>query len=113
MTENAPTLPGFEPPEPPTGPGEIEQATIEQIDALRDMGYVQPHHSGQAALTIATARALDRAIAGRRGAASGIANLSRALKENFEMLPMPEIASTDDLKLALERILDEEQPSDV
>lgn len=107
MTENAPMLPGFEPPSPDARkPGYVEQETLKQIEALRALGYIEAHHSGQVALAIYTARQLDRMEG--RGAASGQANLTRALKEVFELLPQPEAATGDTFDAAIRAILDEE-----
>lgn len=110
MTGNDAMLPGFGDSTPNPGEaGYVERETAKQIEKLRDMGYIQDHHAGQVALAIVTARALDQS--GQRGAASGRANLSRAMKEIFEMLPAPEVASTDNLAQALDRIMAEEGSS--
>lgn len=107
MIENNPMLPGFEVfPPTPSKPGYVEHETIKQIDALRALGYIEAHHSGQVALAIVTARQLDR-LEGR-GAASGQANLTRALKEVFEMLPQPEAAAGDSFDAAVQAILNPE-----
>ncbi|GAB2558734.1 hypothetical protein GCM10027033_14860 [Leucobacter ruminantium] len=99
-------LPGFEPPARDNSePGYVETETAKQIDKLREMGYIQDHHAGQVALAIVTARQIDR-LEGK-GAASGQANLSRALKEVFEMLPMPEAATGDTFEAAVRAILAE------
>ncbi len=113
MTENAPMLPGFEPQRPDAGePGYMEQETRKQINKLTELGYLQEHHAGQVALAIVTARQIDRLDG--RGAASGQANLSRALKEIFEMLPQPEAATGDTFEAAVQAILAEhrDQPAD-
>ncbi|MFJ3394009.1 hypothetical protein [Leifsonia aquatica] len=110
MTDDDAMLPGFgDSTADPGKAGYVETETRKQIEKLRELGYIQDHHAGQVALAIVTARALDQS--GQRGAASGRANLSRAMKEIFEMLPAPEVASTDDLKLTLDRILAEEDSS--
>lgn len=107
MPDPAPMLPGLEPPTPASSePGYVEQETRKQIDVLTRLGYIQDHHAGQVALAIFTARSLDR-LEGR-GAASGQANLSRALKEIFEMLPQPDAATQDALSDALAAILAED-----
>jgi len=104
MAGNNAPLPGMELPSgDPQQPGEVERETQKQIDSLRSMGYIEDHHAGQVALALYTARALDRSEG--RGAASGHANLSRAMKEIFEMLPQPEAASSDALDKALEAIM--------
>lgn len=106
MTENAPMLPGFDQPSThSTEPGYVERETAKQIEKLREMGYIQDHHAGQVALAISTARQIDR-LEGR-GAASGQANLSRALKEVFEMMPQPEAATGDTFEAAVRAILAE------
>ena len=116
MTQKTPDTAAFLPglglsPTEPHELGEVERATVEQIDALREMGYIEAHHAGQVALARVTARALDRSIG--KGAASGQANLSRAMKEIFEMLPQPEAASSDALDKALVAIMEPHDAADV
>lgn len=102
MTDTAETLPGMGIPTPPIGSVEVE--TQRQIDALRRAGYIEEHHAGQVALALFTARAVDRSAG--HGAPSGQANLIRALREIFELLPSPEAASQDALDKALEALRD-------
>ncbi|MFJ2370871.1 hypothetical protein [Microbacterium sp. NPDC087665] len=109
--ENAPYLPGFDPTPPKDStPGFIEQETLRQIEALRSMGYIEDHHAGQVALAITTARALDQAQG--RGAPSGYANLTRAMKEIFETLPAPEAASADALTKVLDFLMSDQPQHD-
>lgn len=101
--QDAPMLPGMEPTMPE---GTVERSTRQQLDALRKLGYLLDHHEGQAELAIVTARAVDRASNNPRGAASGFANLARALREIFETLPTPEAASKDTLDVLLSALMD-------
>ena len=104
-------LPGFEPKKQGDHvPGFIEQETHRQIESLRAMGYIEDHHAGQVALAITTARALDQAQG--KGAPSGYANLTRAMKEIFETLPAPEAASADALDKVLTFLMTGEKQSD-
>lgn len=104
MNDEAQMLPGFNWTAPESGElGYVETETRKQIDSLKALGYIQEHHAGQVALAINTARQLDR-LQGR-GAASGQANLTRALKEVFEMLPQPEAATGDTFEQAVQAIL--------
>ena len=77
----------------PAGTLEIELG--KQISALRDLGYIEPHHSGLVALALATAHDIDRSAG--RGAPSGRANLLRVMNEILQTLPQPETASKDKL----------------
>lgn len=106
--ESAPTLPGFEPARPDDStPGYVEAQTLRQIEALTADGWITAHHGGPVALAIVTARRVDRAEG--RGAPSGQANLLRALKEIFEILPTPERESSDALDKALSAMMTEDQ----
>lgn len=100
MTQEPPMLDGLEPPAQPMGV--VERETQAQIDALKAQGYLEAHHAGQVALALFTARAVDRSE--DRGAPSGQANLIRALREIYELLPSPEAASQDALDKALEAL---------
>ncbi|HXG71278.1 hypothetical protein [Plantibacter sp. RU18] len=107
--ENVAFLPGMGPSEPNADKaGYVERETRKQIEALRTQGFIEDHHAGQVALAIVTAQSLDRAST--RDAASGRANLTRAMKEVFEMLPQPAAVSASLLEKALAVILD---PDDV
>lgn len=84
-------------------PGPVETGTRTQIEALTRLGYISDANAGQVALALATAKQID-ALRGK-GAASGQANLSRALKEIFETLPSPDAATSDVLGDALKVIM--------
>lgn len=101
-------LPLFEEFEPNDGKrGFLESATMETIRDRTANGWLGPGDSGPMALAIITARKVDRMTA--RDAASGQANLLRAMKEIFEMLPQPEVVGSDDLGAVLELVQAEEQ----
>lgn len=99
--EFPPVLPGFEQGSTKKGePGFVEAATLRMIEKLEADGWITVHHAGPCALAIVTARRVDSSEG--RGAPSGQANLLRAMKEIFELLPTPENASSDALDKALE-----------
>lgn len=103
----APVLPGFEQaPAMPGKPGYVESATLEMVAELRRDGWITGHHAGPVALAVVTARRVDASEG--RGAPSGQANLLRAMKEIFELLPAPETASSDALDKALAAMMLEE-----
>lgn len=93
MTENGQTLPGLEPPTPPSG--SLERSVRDQVTKLEQLGYIEAHHAGLVELALVTARDIDRSFG--KGAPSGRANLLRVMKEIFEILPQPETASKDTL----------------
>ncbi|GAT87972.1 hypothetical protein CVCC1112_2631 [Paenarthrobacter nicotinovorans] len=106
--ESVPMLPGFgELAQNDGKPGFLEEATLRTIKARSEDGWLGPGDSGPVALALITARKVDRMS--HRDAASGQANLLRAMKEVFEMLPQPEVAGSSDLKAVLEVVQAEEQ----
>lgn len=99
--EITPALPGLGPVPAagPGAPGYVEAATVVMVDKLRADGWISDWHAGPVALAIVTARRVDASEG--RGAPSGQANLLRAMKEIFELLPTPESVSSDALDKAL------------
>lgn len=96
----APVLPGFEVTPPDSGKaGYVETATLLMVEALKADGWITAHHAGPVALAVVTARRVDKSEG--RGAPSGQANLLRAMKEIYELLPAPENQSSDALDKAL------------
>ena len=89
-------LPGFE--EKPTEIGEVEKAFTQQMDMLLKDKVMTPAHAGLRSLVLTTARAVDSIKAS--DAASGRANLIRALNEVSARLPEPK---TEELS-ALDRL---------
>jgi len=75
--------------------GSLEASVVEQIAALRRLGYIEPHHAAQVQLALVAARDIDWSTG--RGAPSGRANLLRVMNEILERLPQPVAASTDKL----------------
>ena len=105
--EITPALPGLAPARPEAGaPGYVEAATVVMVDKLKSDGWITDHHAGPVALAIVTARRVDASEG--RGAPSGQANLLRAMKEIFELLPAPETVSSDALDKALAAMMAED-----
>lgn len=102
-------LPLFEEFEPTDGKrGFLETATLETIRVRTQDGWLGPGDSAVMALSIITARKVDRMSP--RDAASGQANLIRAMKEILEFMPQPEVAAgAGDLAAVLEVVTAEEQ----
>lgn len=87
--------------------GFLESATMQTIRDRTEKSWLGPGDAGPVALALITARKVDRMSP--RDAASGQANLLRAMKEIFEMLPQPEAVGSSDLGEVLDAIRDEEQ----
>lgn len=105
-------IPGLEPIQTAFSgkPGYVEQATVIMVQSLRNDGWITDYHAGPVALAIVTARRVDRSEG--KGAPSGQANLLRAMKEIFELLPSPEQASSDALDKALAMMMAPPTPAD-
>lgn len=107
MDEPARMLPIFEEfSADPAGKGFLEKATLETIRDRTEKKWITSGDAGPVALALITARKVDRMTS--RDAASGQANLLRAMKEIFEMLPQPDIAGADELADVLEYVQGEE-----
>lgn len=106
--EITPALPGLGPAprRPDAEPGYVEAATLVMVEKLKEDGWISDWHAGPVALAIVTARRVD--LSEGRGAPSGQANLLRAMKEIFELLPTPENVSSDALDKALAVMMAEE-----
>lgn len=103
-TDQAPAmLDGLELPAAPVNAGSMEKAVHAQVEVLRRLSYIEPHHAAQVELALHAARDLDRSVG--RGAPSGRANLLRVMNEILESLPQPEAASKDALDGVLELLL--------
>lgn len=106
--ESEPMFPIFEEFTPdPAGCGFLEKATLQTVRDRTENGWLGPGDAGPVALAIITARKVDRMTS--KDAASGQANLLRAMKEIFEMLPQPEVVGADELGAVLEFVQAEEQ----
>ncbi|WP_104087271.1 hypothetical protein [Arthrobacter sp. GMC3] len=90
----------------PAGKGFLEKATMATVKERTEKGWITVGDSGPVALALITARKVDRMTS--RDAASGQANLLRAMKEIFEMLPQPTVAGADELADVLAYVMDED-----
>lgn len=88
------------------GTGFLENATMATIRDRTEKGWIGAGDAGPVALALITARKVDRMTT--RDAASGQANLLRAMKEIFEMLPQPTVVGADELGAVLEFVQGEE-----
>lgn len=90
--DNPEMLPGMTPKLPI---GKLEAAVNDQVQKLRDLGFIEQHHAGLVELALVTARDIDHSVG--RGAPSGRANLLRVMNEILEGMPQPAAASRDAL----------------
>ena len=84
------TLPGFESIGNDVKEGEVERSYRSQIETLEKAGVMGEAHSGIKALVLRAARAVDQIKA--QDAASGQAQLLKALNDIAAQLPQPESA---------------------
>lgn len=84
------TLPGFESVRISEEEGEVERSYRSQIEALEKAGVMGEAHSGIKALVLRAARAVDQIKA--QDAASGQAQLLKALNDIAAQLPQPKSA---------------------
>jgi hypothetical protein len=100
-------LPGFETKKPE--PGEVEQSFARQMDTLTKSKVMTDAHQGLRALVLRAARAVDQIKP--TDAASGQANIIRALNEVAAALPEPkteEVSALDRLEALF--CLDSDEP---
>ena len=87
-------LEGLTQPRPGFGePGYVEAALIQQITAMREHGHIDDRHAGTVALARVAAQQVDDM--GLVGRPSGRANMLRAAREVFELLPEVEQDNAD------------------
>lgn len=86
-------------------PGYVEAALIQQIDAMREHGHIDDRHAGTVALARVAAQQVDDM--GLVGRPSGRANMLRAAREVFELLPEVEQDNADVFAQLLARITDD------
>lgn len=87
MADNwTPPLAGIDLPDTVSGRrGYVERALAEQVEAMRETGELDNRHSALVALAHSAARQVDSM--GEIGRPSGRANMLRAAREVFELLP--------------------------
>lgn len=93
--KSAPELPGlgaFDPYHGEAGP--VEAGTAEAVAQLRADGWIDARHSHLVALATSAARDFDRMP---RTKAYGVAQMTTAIAKVFELLPQPEMQSSDAL----------------
>lgn len=86
-------VPGLEPETARPGIGYVEREMRTQIQRMAASGEVDDRHAGLIALAMVAARNVD--TMGFEGRPSGRANMLRAAREVFEMLPEVQAVDTD------------------
>lgn len=110
-SDEAPTLPGLEPPAPSAGA--MELATRKTIAALEAAGLLEERHAMTCQLMIELAQSVEAGRKARR--ASAVAMAAAQLREAFLSLPEPEGGSGDgdDPWTALEQKLSDAAARDI